>query len=380
MTARIPICTYRLQFNKDFNFRDATALVDYLDALGVSDLYASPLLAARPGSTHGYDVVDHGRLNPELGTESDLDALGAALRARGMGLVLDVVPNHMCIASPEQPLVERRARERPQLALRHLLRHRLAPAQVGAGREDPAAGARASSTAACSRGARSRSATRAAPSRPTTATRRSPSGRARSCRCSSRSSADLRRTHPDDHPDVLEIESIVTATKNLPTRWETDPEKIRERQREKEIVKRRLDALVSASAAVRDALERSLAAINGERGKPRSFDALEALLGEQAYRLSYWGVAAEEINYRRFFDINDLAAIRIEEPKVLEAVHEKAFALLRDGKVTGLRIDHVDGLFDPRRYLEDLQRPRDGEPEAAPRPTRGASTSSSRRS
>jgi len=178
--------------------------------------------------------------------------------------------------------------------------------------------------------------------------------------------ADLRRTHPDDHPDVLEIESIVTATKNLPTRWETDPEKIRERQREKEIVKKRLDALVSASAAVRDALERSLQAINGVPGKPHSFDTLEALLAEQAYRLSYWGVAAEEINYRRFFDINDLAAIRIEEPKVLEAVHDKAFRLLAEGKVTGLRIDHVDGLYDPRRYLDDLQRPRDGEADPPP--------------
>src|SRR6185437_1283717 len=176
---------------------------------------------------------------------------------------------------------------------------------------------------------------------------------------------DLRRTHPDDHPDVLEIESIVTATKNLPTRWEIDPEKIRERQREKEIVKRRLDTLVSASAAVRDALERSLQAINGHPGKPHSFDTLEALLGEQAYRLSYWGVAAEEINYRRFFDINDLAAIRIEEPKVLETVHEKAFQLVREGKVTGLRIDHVDGLWDPRRYLEDLQRPHAGDREDA---------------
>src|SRR4029078_11348562 len=126
--------------------------------------------------------------------------------------------------------------------------------------------------------------------------------------------------------------------------------------REKEIVKRRLAALVSASAAVRDALERSLAAINGDKRNPRSFDRLEALLGDQAYRLSFWGVAAEEINYRRFFDINDLAAIRVELPNVLEAVHDKAFHLLRAGTITGLRIDHVDGLMDPSRYLERLQR------------------------
>ena len=99
MGFRIPVCTYRLQFNKNFNFRDATALVGYLDALGVTDLYASPFLMARPGSMHGYDVVDHSRLNPELGTESDLDALAKALHERGMGLLMDVVPNHMCIAS-----------------------------------------------------------------------------------------------------------------------------------------------------------------------------------------------------------------------------------------------------------------------------------------
>ncbi len=362
MTSRIPICTYRLQLNKDFNFRDAAGLLDYLEALGVSDVYASPLLTARPGSTHGYDVIDHGRLNPDLGTESDLDALAAALGARGMGLLLDVVPNHMCIASPANHWwndVLENGRSSPYAPFFDIDWHPpkseldekiLLPVlgrqygRVLEGSEIKIGYAAGAFQAHYGEAV-------------------FPIGPRTILPLLEPIVADLRRTHPDDHPDVLEIESIVTATKNLPTRWETDPEKIRERQREKEIVKRRLDALVSASAAVRDALERSLAAINGEQGKARSFDALEALLGEQAYRLSYWGVAAEEINYRRFFDINDLAAIRIEEPKVLEAVHEKAFELLREGKVTGLRIDHVDGLWDPHRYLEELQRPRRGEGE-----------------
>jgi (1->4)-alpha-D-glucan 1-alpha-D-glucosylmutase len=316
MPARIPVCTYRLQFNKDFNFRDASAVVDYLEALGVSDVYASPFLAARPGSIHGYDVVDHGRLNPELGTESDLDALSGALRARGMGLLLDVVPNHMCIASAENRWwndVLENGRSSPYATFFDIDWHPpkseldekiLLPVlgrQYGRVLEGSeisigyAGGAFQAHYGASS----------------------FPIGPRTILPLLEPIVTDLRRTHPDDHPDVLEIESVVTATKNLPTRWETDPEKIRERQREKEIVKRRLDALVSGSGAVRDALERSLAAINGEHGKPHSFDALEALLGEQAYRLSYWGVAAEEINYRRFFDINDLAAIRIEEPKVL---------------------------------------------------------------
>jgi (1->4)-alpha-D-glucan 1-alpha-D-glucosylmutase len=360
MTVRIPGCTYRLQFNKNFNFRDATALVDYLDALGVTDVYASPILAARPGSIHGYDVVDHGRLNPELGTESDLDALVAALQERGMGMVLDVVPNHMCIASADNHWwndVLENGRSSPYAPFFDIDWHPpktelhekvLLPvlgAQYGRVLENQEISIGYAGGAFYARYGQSQF----------------PIGPRTILPLLEPMVADLRRTHPEDHPDLLELESIVTATKNLPTRLETDPDRIRERQREKEIVKRRIDALVSGSAAVGDALERSLQAINGEKGKPRSFDALESLLGEQAYRLSYWGVAAEEINYRRFFDINDLAAIRVEEPKVLEAVHAKAFELLHEGKITGLRIDHVDGLLDPLRYLQDLQRPRNGE-------------------
>ena len=367
MALRIPACTYRLQFNKDFNFRQATALVGYLDALGVTDLYASPFLMARPGSMHGYDVVDHSRLNPEIGTESDFDALAASLRARGMGLLMDVVPNHMCIASDANHWwndVLENGRSSPYASFFDIDWHPpkaeldekiLLPVL---GRQYGRVLEGSEISIGYSGGAfRAHYGASSFPIGPRTI-----------LPMLEPIVTDLRRTHPDNHPDVLEMESIVTATKNLPTRSEVEPEKIRERQREKEIVKRRLDALVAGSAAVRDALERSLAAINGEPGKPRSFDALEALLAEQAYRLSYWGVAAEEINYRRFFDINDLAAIRIEEPKVLEAVHEKAFQLLREGKVTGLRIDHVDGLFDPRRYLEELQRPRDGGPDTAAPP------------
>ncbi len=362
---RIPAATYRLQFNKDFTFRDATALVDYLDALGITDVYASPILAARPGSVHGYDVVDHSHLNPELGTEGDLDALAAELRQRGMGMVLDVVPNHMCIATSENHWwndVLENGRSSPYATFFDVDWHPPKPeldekvllpvlgAQYGRVLENQEIAIGYEGGGFFAQYFQSRY----------------PIGPRTILPLLEPMVADLRRTHPDDHPDLLELESIVTATKNLPTRLETDSDRIRERQREKEIVKRRIDALVSTSAAVRDALERSLKAINGEKGNARSFDALEGLLAEQAYRLSYWGVAAEEINYRRFFDINDLAAIRVEEPKVLEAVHAKAFELLRDGKITGLRIDHVDGLWDPLRYLQDLQRPHEGEPAAPP--------------
>jgi (1->4)-alpha-D-glucan 1-alpha-D-glucosylmutase len=354
MTPRIPGCSYRLQFNKHFTFRDATALVDYLDALGVTDIYASPFLVARPGSQHGYDVIDHSRLNPEIGTESDLDALSAALQQRGMGLIMDVVPNHMCIATSDNHWwndVLENGRSSPSAAFFDIDWHPpktelhekvLLPVlgeQYGRVLENQeisiayAAGAFHAGYGGA----------------------QFPIGPRTILPLLEPIVADMRRSHPADHPDVLEIESIVTATTHLPTRWDTEPDKVRERMREKEIVKRRIDALVSGSAAVRDALERSLAAINGDKRNPRSFDRLEALLADQAYRLSFWGVAAEEINYRRFFDINDLAAIRVELDNVLEAVHDKAFQLLRAGKVTGLRVDHVDGLMDPARYLERLQ-------------------------
>jgi (1->4)-alpha-D-glucan 1-alpha-D-glucosylmutase len=360
MTLRIPGCTYRLQLNEHFTFRDATALLPYLDALGVTDVYASPFFAARAGSMHGYDVVDPTRLNPELGTEEDLAALSAGLRARGMGLVMDLVPNHMCI----DPSADRWWRDvlengrsspfatyfdidwhPPKTELHEKVLLPVLGAQYGRVLENQELAVGYEGGAFYVRYFDSRFPIGPRTVRPLLEPM----------------VVDLRRTHPEDHPDVLELESVLTAIKHLPSRWETGAEQIRERQREKEIVKRRIAALVDGNAAVRDALERSLRAINGEKGDPRSFDRLEGLLGDQAYRLSFWGVAAEEINYRRFFDLNDLAAIRVEDPAVLAAVHDKAFQLLRDGQVTGLRIDHVDGLYDPRRYLENLQTVRQSE-------------------
>src|SRR5215471_19176657 len=273
---RIPVCTYRLQFSKQFTFRDATALIPYLDALGVTDLYASPFLAARPGSVHGYDVVDPSRLNPEIGTDEDLDALAAALRARSMGLIMDVVPNHMCIASAENRWwndVLENGRSSPYAAFfdidwqppkAELHDKILLPVlgeQYGRVLENQELAVGYEQGAFFVRYWESRF----------------PVGPHTVYPLLEPMVADLRRNHPADHPDVLELESILTAIKHLPTRSDTQPEQVRERQREKEIVKRRIAALVEGNAAVHDALDRSLAAINGTKGQPRSFDRLEAL-------------------------------------------------------------------------------------------------------
>ncbi|MBO0800600.1 MAG: malto-oligosyltrehalose synthase, partial [Blastocatellia bacterium] len=165
----------------------------------------------------------------------------------------------------------------------------------------------------------------------------------------------MRAEHDESQHDLIELESIITALNYLPPKTETDKERLKERQREKEVIKGRLHRLIAGSERVRSALDSLLEEFNGAPGDPRSFERLERLLAEQAYRLSHWRVAADEINYRRFFDINELAAIRIEEPEVFARVHELILRLMRQNLVTGLRIDHVDGLFEPARYLAELQ-------------------------
>jgi (1->4)-alpha-D-glucan 1-alpha-D-glucosylmutase len=152
-----------------------------------------------------------------------------------------------------------------------------------------------------------------------------------------------------------EFQSILTALEYLPRRTETDPERIKERAREKEIIKKRLERRCAEAPQVQRGIEKAVETINGHIGDPRSFDRLDELLNAQSYRLAFWQVAAEEINYRRFFDVNDLAAIRVELPEVFDAAHKLLFELVASGAVTGLRIDHPDGLYRPLEYFEKLQ-------------------------
>jgi len=353
-TGRIPRSTYRIQFNHGFTFRQAAEIVPYLRRLGIGDLYASPYLQARPGSMHGYDITDHASLNVEIGTEHDHTRLAGLLREHGMGHLLDIVPNHMGVAGhtnpwwwevledgpdskfakyfdvdwqPRKPDLEGkvllpvlgdgygRVLERGELTLVYL---------DGRFRIDyfenryPAAPA---STAAVLRDALGR----------------------------------LDGVLDAWHPDRMELESIATALERLPNRRRTDTQSVAERRREKTVTQRRLSGLYEMSPAVAVALDQAVHAFNGTAGDAASFDRLHALLEQQPYRLAFWRVAAEEINYRRFFDVNELAGVRVEIPRVFEDTHRLILRLVREGKVTGLRIDHPDGLFDPHGYLRALQ-------------------------
>jgi malto-oligosyltrehalose synthase len=351
-TAVIPRATYRLQLNASFTFQDATALVPYLSALGISHLYCSPYFKARPGSVHGYDVVDHNSFNPEIGTRKDFDELVATLRQHDMGHILDFVPNHVGIMGADNAwwmdVLENGKASRfadffdidwspPNPALADKL---LVPA-LG----DPYG-------TILERGELKLK-------------YESELGSFAMFYFQHRFPIDP-RTYPiiieralahfaSQIPGLRELESLSAAFRNLPDRETTELTAIIERDRDEEIHKQRLMELLNANPDLHAAIEAAATEIGGAPGNPSSFDALHDLLERQCYRLAYWRVAADDINYRRFFDVNDLAALRMENDAVFESTHRLVLELLREGKLDGLRIDHPDGLYDPAQYFQKLQ-------------------------
>jgi (1->4)-alpha-D-glucan 1-alpha-D-glucosylmutase len=350
-----PSATYRLQFNHRFTFADARRVIPYLDRLGVSDVYASPYLMAQPGSMHGYDICDHSRLNPEVGSDEDYAAFAGMLRDRRLGQVLDFVPNHMGIDPDTNPwwrdVLENGQSSafarffdidwdpvKPELKGKVLLP--LLGDQYGLVLERGELQLRFEAGAL-----RLDYFEHHLPVNPRSAVRVFEHGAVELAR-------DL---GGEENGDLREFLSIMTALKHLPGIDETDPERVTERRREKEVARERLARLVEANEPVRNQVARSVATFNGQPGDAATFDLLHALLEEQPYRLSYWRTASHEINYRRFFDINALAALRMEDEEVFAATHQLIARLLGDGTVTGLRIDHPDGLYDPAGYFERLQ-------------------------
>src|SRR5438552_3518630 len=340
-TATAIRATYRLQFHKGFTFRDATALVPYLARLGISHIYASPLMEARPGSTHGYDIVNHNRLNPEVGTEAEFAALVAALKPHGMGLILDIVPNHMAVGGADNAWwldVLEWGELSPYAAyfdinwdpLREDLKGRvLLPVlgeQYGAVLE------------------RGEIVLRFEPSEGSFSAwyynHRFP-------------------ISPFNYAAILEHGGPVLArfTDDFAALRRLSGAEARTRAAE---LKRKLAAAVTDPGVV-PAISAALLAFAGRPGRPPSFRRLHRLLEAQAYRLASWRAAAEAINYRRLFNINDLAGLRIELAALFAATHRMVFAMIERGDTQGLRFDHIDGLFDPAAYCASL-REEAGEP------------------
>lgn len=356
MSGKHVLATYRLQLNPDFGFRRAREVAAYLHDLGITHCYSSSILAAMPGSTHGYDVIDPSRVNPELGTEEEFKAWCRSLHDHGMGLILDVVPNHMGIADALNrwwyDVLENGSSSRYAGAFdidwhplkRELHNKVLLPIlsdHYGVVLENQ------DITVAYEE---DRFVVRCGDCRLPLAPKSWST--VLSYGLEALLSEDMAQAESEG---LTELQSILTAIRHLPDRENSTADEREEREREKEVIRKRIAVLMAHHQRIAAFVQGNLRLFNGIAGEPCSFNLLDELLNQQAYRLASWKVASEEINYRRFFDINELAAIRVEEGSVFDATHEVIFKLLRDGTATGVRIDHVDGLYDPGEYLQHLQ-------------------------
>ena len=366
----VPSATYRLQMHAGFTFRDAGRVLPYLHALGVSHLYLSPVLCARPGSPHGYDVTDPTRFNPEVGTEDEFRALFAAARGRGMGVVLDVVPNHMAVGpanpwwrdvlehGPASPFagyfdVAWDDPPRPDLRGRVMLPVLGSPYFQALENDDLKLRFADGAFAVECHG-------QPLPVDPRTYDRLLRPALELLVGSAVRTgggdpvpTADP--TIPAPPEAVAELRDVLNAVEQLAPRSETAPERNRATRAAAEIIKRRLDMLVESCPAVAAAVAHVADCYRCRPDDHAACDRFDALLEAQAYRLCFWRVASDEINYRRFFDVNELAALSAEREDVFRDTHVLTLRLAGEGLIDGVRVDHPDGLFDPKQYLERLQ-------------------------
>ncbi|HEY8381038.1 MAG TPA: malto-oligosyltrehalose synthase [Microvirga sp.] len=349
LAAPPPRATYRLQFHKDFTFDDAVRIVPYLARLGISHVYSSPIHTARPGSIHGYDIVDHSRINPELGGEEGFARLTDALKEHGLGLILDIVPNHMGVGGADNgwwlsvlewgelsPLSRAFDIDWERLGAHH----KLVIPFLGDRYGDALEKGNLKLTFHEDEGSFS----------VWHWEHRFPVCPLAYPIVLDRALAALPEGDVEGRGEMLAVSERLRAMNE-----EQAPERRAAFPEEAEGLKRRLAAAAAASTELQQAIERAVSLINGTADVPESFGTLHRILEAQSYRLAHWRVAASDINYRRFFDINGLAGLRVEDPEVFERTHETIFRLVREGRIQGLRIDHIDGLADPEGYTRALQ-------------------------
>lgn len=345
MTApAVPRATYRLQFSAGFTFGQAAELAPYLEALGVSHVYASPFLKARAGSSHGYDITDHAQLNPEIGDAAALDRMVTAFQERGIGLILDFVPNHMGVGGNDNPWWLDVLEWGPASpfapffdidwdALQGKVLLPFLGDHYGMVLERGELQARFDAE----RGAFS----------VWYHSHRLPIAVRHYARL-------LKQVRERAGEAGLALDALIAGFAGLGSGAKS-VQRQTSVHRQADELRRQLAATAAASPPLADAIAATLDTLNGTPGDPGSVTGLHRLLEDQHYRIAFWRVAADEINYRRFFDINDLAGLRIDRAEAFELAHQLVFRLIGEGKLQGIRLDHIDGLYDPAGYCQKLQ-------------------------
>jgi (1->4)-alpha-D-glucan 1-alpha-D-glucosylmutase len=346
---KIPVATYRLQFNHSFGFKEAHEIIEYLSQLGISSIYASPIFKARKGSLHGYDVVDPNVINPELGLVEDFRELIEELKNHEIGWVQDIVPNHMGYDSQNEILMDILENGNASSYLKffdmewnhpyeNMKGRLLAPflgRLYGESLEDGEIQLKYYENGFTVN----------------YYDLKFPIKIESYLNIITYRLNVLEKTLGKDHADVIKLLGILYSLKNLPA----PKEDVIERYNQIRFIKRMLWELYTRNREIKRFIDENMKIFNGEKGNPESFSLIEALLSEQYFRLSFWKVAAEEINYRRFFNINELISLKVEDEDVFNHIHSLIFKMVKEGKFTGLRIDHIDGLNDPTSYLRRLK-------------------------
>ncbi|MDG5815960.1 malto-oligosyltrehalose synthase [Chitinispirillales bacterium ANBcel5] len=345
---KTPRSTYRLQFNANFTFNNARSILDYLEKLGISDIYASPIFKARKGSTHGYDVVNNQELNPDIGTRVEFEHLMETVQAKGLGWLQDIVPNHMAIDSGNEFLMDILENgpasaaynyfdidwEHPYESLRGKL---LLPILGDLYKE-------------CLEGGQIKLTYEREGFFFNYYEHRFPLKIETYANVLSHRIDRLKADLGNTHSGLIKLLGVLYIVKNLNSATESE-----ERKGQVSFAKTMLWELCSADSTIAEFIDENLTEFNGKEGDPSSFSLLDALHSEQFFKLSYWKVATEELNYRRFFTVNDLISVRAEDEHVFVDFHALILSMANKGVFTGLRIDHIDGLYNPRKYLERLR-------------------------
>ncbi len=350
---RIPAATYRLQLNSDFRFPDASRILDYLNSLGISDIYLSPIMGARAGSGHGYDVTDPTRINPDLGSTEEFEGFQNEVQKRAMGLLIDIVPNHMA-ASSENPWwmdVLENGSQSAYAAFFDIDWH-------------PSASGLESRILLPVLGRPFGEALDSGELKLTFQDGRIyvqyfeslfPLAPRSYFDILNRRLDRLKQKIGEDNPAFHEYSGILASLQELARSDRRGGESAADRRLRFEGARDRLWSLLRSNAAIADFVAEKLQNLNGKENDPASVGDLQRLLADQNYKLAYWQNVNESINYRRFFTIADLVGVRVEDPVVFEAIHGNLLRLVSRVPLTGLRVDHIDGLRDPYAYLVRLQ-------------------------